>query len=147
LKHTELQKQSNKMKILLISLFLLTAILGVGFIFNTTQKQKDWPVPDADKNKVNPIAADVSSIADGKALWGTHCQSCHGKKGLGDGPKSDNLKTEAGDFSKNATQGQTDGSLYFKIVKGRDDMPGYKKKIPESDDIWSLVNYMRTFKK
>ncbi len=135
------------MKILLISLFLLTAILGVGFIFNTTQKQKDWPVPDADKNKVNPIAADVSSIADGKALWGTHCQSCHGKKGLGDGPKSDNLKTEAGDFSKNATQGQTDGSLYFKIVKGRDDMPGYKKKIPESDDIWSLVNYMRTFKK
>lgn len=135
------------MKILLISLFLLTAILGAGFIFNTTQKQKDWPVPDVDKNKVNPIAADVSSIADGKALWGTHCQSCHGKKGLGDGPKSDNLKTAAGDFSKNVTQGQTDGSLYFKIVKGRDDMPGYKKKIPESDDIWSLVNLIRTFKK
>jgi hypothetical protein len=26
-------------------------------------------------------------------------------------------------------------------------MPSFKKKIPDEDDIWALVNYMRTLKK
>ncbi len=135
------------MKAFVIVLALMTGFVGASFTFRATQQQKPWPVPDADKNKVNPINADASSIADGKALWTTHCQSCHGKKGLGDGSKAAQLKTEPGDFSKATTQSQTDGSLYYKISKGRDDMPGFKKKIPENDDIWSLVNFMRTMKK
>lgn len=135
------------MKAFVIVLALMTGFVGASFTIRATQQQKPWPVPDADKNKVNPINADASSIADGKALWTTHCQSCHGKKGLGDGSKAAQLKTEPGDFSKATTQSQTDGSLYYKISKGRDDMPGFKKKIPENDDIWSLVNFMRTMKK
>jgi len=135
------------MKVTFFILVIITGIIAAGFYFRTIDQPKPWPVPDADKNKVNPINDDASSISDGKALWGIHCQSCHGKKGLGDGSKSDQLKTEPGNFSKESTQLQTDGSLYYKIVKGRDDMPGYKKKIPENDDIWSLVNFIRTLKK
>ena len=135
------------MKAIVVVLAMMTGFVGAGFTFNAIQQPKPWPVPDADKNKVNPIKADASSIADGKTLWGTHCQSCHGKKGMGDGPKAAQLKTEAGDFSKASTQSQTDGSLYYKIAKGRDDMPSFKKKIPENDDIWSLVNFIRTLKK
>lgn len=134
------------MKILLIILTSIIIII-LGFNFMVIEDQKPWPVPEADKNKVNPINSDASSIADGKSLWVTHCQPCHGKKGLGDGPKSAQLKTESGDFSKAPTQVQTDGSFYYKIAKGRDDMPGFKKKIPENDDIWSLVNFIRTLKK
>ena len=111
------------------------------------QDKKPWITPEVDKKKANTIKADASSIADGKALWVTHCQSCHGKMGKGDGSKAAQLKTEPGDFSKATTQSQTDGSLYYKIATGRVDMPAFKKKIPENDDIWSLVNYMRTFKK
>lgn len=133
------------MKIIVIMLVSITIIV-FGFIFMRTEDPKPWPVPEADKAKVNPIKADASSIADGKSLWVIHCQSCHGKKGLGDGSKAAQLKTEPGDFSKALTQVQTDGSLFYKISKGRDDMPGFKKKIPENDDIWSLVNYIRTFK-
>jgi mono/diheme cytochrome c family protein len=110
-------------------------------------QKKPWPVPDAAKNKKNPVVANPQSIADGKALWGTHCKSCHGTKGLGDGPKSQQLKTEPGDFSKSDVQGQTDGSLFYKTLQGRDDMPGFKSKIPDQDDIWSLVNYVRTLNK
>lgn len=135
------------MKAIVVVLALMTGFVGAGFTFNGIPQPKPWPVPDADNNKVNPIKADASSIADGKTLWGTHCQSCHGKKGMGDGPKAAQLKTEAGDFSKASTQSQTDGSLYYKIAKGRGDMPGFKKKIPENDDIWSLVNFIRTLKK
>lgn len=135
------------MKTFVIILAVITGITGAGFTFKSQQEKKPWPVPDADKNKVNPIKSDASSISDGKALWVKHCQSCHGKTGLGDGSKSAQLKTEPGDFSKAATQSQTDGSLYYKTSKGRDDMPGFKKKIPENDDIWNLVNYMRSLSK
>ncbi len=135
------------MKALVIILAMLTGFVAAGFNMKTIDEPKPWPVPDADKSKANPIKADASSIADGKTLWVTHCQSCHGKKGMGDGTKAPQLKTEAGDFSKDMTQKQTDGSLFYKITKGRDDMPSFRKKIPENDDIWSLVNFMRTMKK
>ncbi|TAL44522.1 MAG: c-type cytochrome [Chitinophagaceae bacterium] len=135
------------MKTLVIILAMITGFAGTSFTLKEILQPKPWPVPDAEKTRVNPIKPDASSIADGKALWGTHCQSCHGKKGLGDGPKAAQLKTEPGDFSKATTQAQTDGSLYYKIIKGRDDMPGFKKKIPENDDIWSIVNFIRTLKK
>ena len=127
---------------------MLTGIIGftmiIGFI--TLQQKKLWVVPDADKNKVNPIKPDASSISDGKALWAKYCQSCHGKTGKGDGTKAAQMKTEAGNFTLAATQSQTDGSLFYKISKGRDDMPEFKKKIPENDDIWSIINFIRTMK-
>ena len=108
--------------------------------------QKPWPVPDAWKNKVNPIKGDAASLTEGKALWNQHCKSCHGSKGKGDGPKASQLDTEPGDFTKASFQSQTDGALYYKTYQGRDDMPSYKTKIPDANDNWALVNYMRTFK-
>ena len=115
--------------------------------FQLNNEKKPWPVPDAAKNKKNPVASNAESIAAGKALWNTHCKSCHGAKGLGDGSKAAQLKTEPGDFSKAETQSQTDGSLFYKTSEGRDDMPSFKKKIPDADEIWSIVNFMRTMKK
>jgi mono/diheme cytochrome c family protein len=121
--------------------FLFSTVTG----FSLNQKTP-WVVPDAAKNKKNPVASNAESIAAGKTLWGTHCKSCHGVKGKGDGPKAAQLKTEPGDFSKAATQVQTDGSIFYKTSEGRDDMPKFKAKIPDADDIWSLVNYIRTLK-
>ncbi|HRF17617.1 MAG TPA: c-type cytochrome, partial [Chitinophagaceae bacterium] len=97
-------------------------------------------------NKVNPIKGDAASLEKGKALWSQHCKSCHGSKGKGDGPKASQLDTEPGDFTKASFQSQTDGALYYKTNAGRDDMPSYKTKIPDANDNWALVNYMRTFK-
>ena len=129
-------------------LFILPAIVMIATAFKGLNFQKKpWPVPEASKNKKNPVAANAQSIADGKSLWGTHCRSCHGTKGLGDGPKASQLNTEPGDFSKNDVQAQTDGSLFYKTSQGREDMPGFKSKIPDQAGIWNLVNYMRTLKK
>ncbi|MEP7164864.1 MAG: cytochrome c [Ferruginibacter sp.] len=130
---------------------MIIAVLVSGFIaISFTLKvndQKPWNVPDAAKNKKNPVASNAESIAAGKALWSTHCKSCHGSKGLGDGTKAAQLKTEPGNFSLATVQAQTDGSLFYKISEGRDDMPAFKKKIADEDDRWSLVNFMRTLKK
>jgi mono/diheme cytochrome c family protein len=133
--------KSKILILLAIIVIIATAFKGLNF------QKKPWPVPEAAKNKKNTVAANAQSIADGKTLWSTHCKSCHGTKGLGDGPKAAQLKTEPGDFSKSDVQAQTDGSFFYKISQGRDDMPGFKSKIPDQDDIWSLVNYMRTLNK
>ena len=138
-----------KKSILSTAILLIAGLVTASMItgFSTFQDQKPWPVPDAAKNKKNPVASNAESIATGKELWSTHCKSCHGTKGLGDGPKAAQLKTEPGDFSKSETQGQTDGALFYKVSEGRDDMPSFKKKVADEDDRWSLVNFMRTLKK
>jgi mono/diheme cytochrome c family protein len=122
-------------------------IIFIGASFTVLQEKKPWPVPDNYKKMKNPVASDADAIATGKTLWSTHCKSCHGTKGLGDGSKAAQLKTEPGDFSVPVMQGQPDGALFYKILEGRDDMPGFKKKIPDQEDIWSIVHYLRTLKK
>jgi mono/diheme cytochrome c family protein len=121
--------------------FLFSTMTGFSFFQKTP-----WIVPAADKAKKNPVATSPASIAAGKALWGTHCKSCHGAKGKGDGSKAAQLKTEPGDFSLASTQAQSDGSLFYKTSEGRGDMPKFKSKISDADDIWNIVNYIRTLK-
>ena len=130
-----------------ISIILASSFLVVMLAFTPKgTDQKPWPVPDADKNKVNPSKGDAASVATGKALYNTHCKSCHGTKGKGDGTKAAQLDTECGDFSSAAFQAQTDGSLFYKTKVGRKDMPSYKTKIPDANDMWAVVNYLRTLK-
>lgn len=123
----------------------LTVMVMFAFVPKTTN-QTPWPVPDAYKNKANPLKGDAGSVATGKELYNQHCKSCHGTKGKGDGPKAAQLDTECGDFTKANFQSQSDGALFYKTFEGRKDMPSYKKKIPEANDIWAVVNYMRTLK-
>ena len=130
------------------ALFIISVLFAFA-LFSFAPKttiQDPWPVPDAYKNKVNPIAGDAASINTGKTLYGTHCKSCHGTKGKGDGPKAAQLDTESGDFTKASFKAQTDGSLYYKTEKGRKDMPSFKTKIQVANDIWAIINYIRTFK-
>ena len=129
-----------------IAVFVI-GLIAAGFTIKVQQTQKPWPVPAADKSKKNPVASSSESIKAGKELWSMNCKSCHGNKGLGDGSKAAQLKTEPGDFSTTTFQSQTDGEIFYKLSEGRDDMPASKKKIPDAEDRWNLVNYIRTLKK
>ena len=122
-------------------LFLLTAA------FKANQQPKPWPVPEKAAKTPNPVKSSAESISAGKQLWSQHCSSCHGKTGLGDGTKAAQLKTQPNDMTVASFQSQSDGSLFYKVSEGRDDMPSFKKKIPDAEDIWDLVIYMRTLKK
>lgn len=132
------------MKNVFIASILAVFVIAAGFTYSQV---KPWPVPDKAAKTVNAVKTSAASVSAGKALWSQHCSSCHGKAGLGDGSKAAQLKTQPDDFSKAAFQNQSDGSMYYKVSEGRDDMPAFKKKIPDAEDIWNLVNYMRTLKK
>ena len=136
----------------MITTLLATAIFSLIFLagqgVQAQAKAKPWPVPDKDKTIKAPVKmTDASVIANGKDLWAKDCKSCHGAKGLGDGPKAVSLKTVPGDFSSSDFQNATDGELFYRLNKGRDEMPNFEKKITEANDRWALVAYMRTLKK
>ncbi len=107
---------------------------------------KPWVVPANFKSMKNAVAKGDASNKAGMALYTKNCASCHGKLGLGDGVKARALKDFPGDFSKADFQGQSDGDHFFKTKTGRGEMPKYEGKLADND-IWNIVNYMRTFKK
>ena len=126
--------------------FVPILLLGFSLFLLSFQNSSDWPVPEKYQKMKNPVPADKESISIGKNLFSTHCKSCHGKEGYGDGPKAAQLETPCGDFTIEAFQKQPDGSIFYKTMEGRDDMPSFKKKIPDQEDIWHLVNFLRTLK-
>ncbi len=123
-------------------------LLTSTFLYSFTIYQtKPWEVPDKYEKMANPVTADAESVKAGKTLWTKHCQSCHGKTGVGDGTKAAQLDSEVGDLTTADAQKQSDGSLFYKTLEGRDEMPSFKKKIADEEEIWHLVNFMRSLKK
>jgi mono/diheme cytochrome c family protein len=135
-----------------MKLLTMSMVVAVSFLFvignGAMAQAKAWPVPAADKAIKAPVKlSDQSVIDNGKELWAKHCKSCHGTKGLGDGPKSAALKTKVPSFADAAFKSQTDGEIFYKTSKGRDEMPAYDKKLPDANDRWGLVAYMRSLGK
>ena len=128
-----------------MKLVMIMSIVGLALLAFTKVEQDKWVVPAKYKTMKNPTDPKVD-ISIGKSLYDKHCKSCHGKEGYGDGTKADGLKGDLGDFSSEEYQKQTDGELFYKTSFGRDDMPEYIKKIPNDEDRWLIVNYMRTLK-
>jgi len=122
--------------------FSFLVVFGIA-LMSSMAPQKVWDVPAKFKTMKNPAKADAAA---GKELWNKICASCHGKTGIGDGPKARTLETFPVDFGKAAFQGQSDGDIFYKTKTGRGEMPKYEGKIGD-DEIWQLVNYTRTFKK
>lgn len=111
-----------------------------------TAQTKPWVVPANFKSMKNPVAMSDASTQAGQVLYAKTCAACHGKTGLGNGPKAPSLKTVPTNFTKAESQNQTDGEHFYKTKTGRGDMPKYEGKLSD-DDIWNIVNYVRTFKK
>lgn len=126
-----------------LKFFALASIVLVGMLGFSIQSDP-WIVPEKYLKMENPTDPDDDENFEiGEELYMKHCKSCHGKEGLGDGPKADEQKGELGDFSSEEFQEQSDGSLYYKTTIGREDMPAYDKKMPDDEDRWLIVNYMR----
>jgi mono/diheme cytochrome c family protein len=130
---------------------MLVAVAWISASFVAPQEQKagaPWDVPAKYKAMKNPNkAGDADAIALGKTAYAKHCRSCHGNTGLGDGPKAKNLETFPGDFSSAKFQAYGDGDLYYMSFIGRNEMPNYEKKIPDEEERWAIISYIRSLKK
>lgn len=103
-----------------------------------------WVAPASEESIKNPITSNETSVAAGVLVYKKNCRSCHGKDGDGMGAEAADLKTKPTDFRNLDFAKQSDGSMFWKIQKGRGDMTAFEKDL-SADDVWNVVNYIRTF--
>jgi mono/diheme cytochrome c family protein len=125
---------------------IMAMVVSIAFLysFSLVTPGDSWVVPDKYLKMKNPVKADAVSIKAGKVLYDKHCASCHGKAGKGDGTKAASLETEPGDFSAKTFKVEPDGAIFYKTQTGREEMPSFKNKIPDEEDIWHVVNYVKS---
>lgn len=130
-------------RLLQLTLALIFSMALVSFVL-PQEAVKPWDIPEKYQKMTNPHAEDASLVKTGKMIYAKHCKSCHGNKGLGNGPRAKQLDTFPGDFSSEAFKNTTDGDLYYKSIIGRDEMPNYEKKIVDEEDRWAVIMYIKT---
>ena len=139
-----IMKKYNVMMPLVVA---FAAFLFFAFALPQDKKQGGpWTIPEKYQKMVNPIKDDAASVTTGKMLYAKHCKSCHGNVGKGDGPKAAMMKTAMPDLTTATFKKQADGVMYYQSFIGRDEMPNFEKQIPEDEDRWAIVNYMKTLK-
>ena len=94
----------------------------------------------------NPVKSDEASIAAGQTLYGTHCVTCHGTKGAGDGAQAPKFTPRPSNLADAEWKhGPTDGEIFTVIRNGvpKTSMLSFAKKMTERQT-WDLVNYVRS---
>jgi mono/diheme cytochrome c family protein len=109
------------------------------------------PNISAQTKLANPIAATPASIAAGQTAYHIRCASCHGETGKGDGkagsrgmdPKPANLTDAVW------KHGSSDAEIYAVVSDGvpNTGMVAFSKKGMTPDDIWNVVNYVKSLRK
>ena len=129
----------NPIIICIGSVFLLS------MSYNASNPQDKWVVPEEYDKMENPYSGIVDKEGIGEEIYGLYCLTCHGEEGKGDGVNAILLETSAADFSAESFKTQSDGSLFYKIATGRNEMPNFEVIITEEEDLWLVVNYLRKF--
>ena len=92
----------------------------------------------------NPVPATADSVATGRQRYVFMCRECHGNTGLGDGDMA-HAGGDIPDFTDDVwLHGSSDGEIFLVIKEGvTADMQPYADRLGD-EDIWHLVNYLRT---
>ena len=91
----------------------------------------------------NPFPLSGESIAIGSTSYTTHCSSCHGEQGVGDGPAAAALAVPPSDLQIHIPL-HTDVDLFTIVQNGfpASGMPAFDDLI-DDDAKWHLINYLR----
>jgi mono/diheme cytochrome c family protein len=120
--------------------------LGVASRIAARSEAADWGAPETAKNAANPVAPTEANLAAAKSLYASTCVQCHGDLGKGDGGDAAQYKPAPSDLTQPRMNEMKDGEIFWKITKGRIPMPGYEKRLNDTQR-WQLVNYLRVLSK
>jgi len=104
-------------------------------------------IPAEYAGMVNPVQADDASIERGAEIYTTHCASCHGDGGMGDGPAAASLNPAPAAIA-HTSQMMGDDYLYWRISEGgalepfNSGMIAWKGIIDE-ETRWDVINYVQ----
>ena len=87
------------------------------------------------------LSVSASAQNTGETVYKAKCASCHGADGKGATPAG--KATKARDFCSDDVKRETDEEWTGIIVKGKNKMPAYDKKLSESE-VKEIVAYIRS---
>ena len=85
--------------------------------------------------------ARAQDVANGEKIYKAKCVSCHGPDGKGE--TAAGKATKARDLCSADVKKESDADWTGIIVKGKNKMPSYDKKISDAD-VKDVVKYMRS---
>lgn len=124
----------------------LALIVGASYVAASQQVAADAPPLSVDAAKAlkSPVPSTSDSIARGKRLYQTHgCANCHGA----DGKALIEVVANATDLTDPSVwkNGTTEGLVFRSIRDGAGlAMPPFKTEVVAQDDLWHLVNFVRS---
>jgi mono/diheme cytochrome c family protein len=102
--------------------------------------------PGEASGPLNPLTADLATLAAGRQLYAANCVVCHGAAGRGDGPAALGLRPPPADFTQHMIPGKhTDGQVFLWVKDGFPGtaMPAWSGRLSD-EQIWQVVTYLRT---
>ena len=108
-----------------------------------------WTLPPDAEQKKNPLTVDAKLLAQGKSIFKSKCQKCHGPAGRGDGPDADPDHQENMDLTQASRAAKNpDGVMFYKVTNGRKKpkMQAFKDQLTE-EQIWAVVAYAQSLRK
>lgn len=118
----------------------MAIVVGAFLLLNAQVLRIGYP-----EDRFNPFPISSESIEMGRVSYQTSCAACHGVNGLGDGPQAAELDPPPADLRVHVPL-HTDSDLFGFIKDGVPGtaMPGQDGILTE-DEMWRLVNFLRTF--
>jgi len=107
-----------------------------------SQREGRMSAEEARKLK-SPVPFTKESIAQGRTLFARNCTACHGN----DGKAQVDVVANATDLTdpKVWGSGTSEGEIFRSIRDGAGDtMPPFKSQLRGEEDMWHLVNFIRS---
>lgn len=110
------------------------------------RRLRGWAVPSDYRDLANPVLPNEESIRAGMSHFADHCAVCHANDGSGNVEMGKGMFPPSPDMRTDATQGLTDGELFYIIEHGVrfTGMPAWSTGTVDGEkDSWHLVNFIR----
>jgi mono/diheme cytochrome c family protein len=104
---------------------------------------------------VSPLDSGAAVLAQGKVLYETYCDHCHGAKGAGDGKVASGVtvdgkekKAYAGvpNYNADALKNITEGHIFHVITYGKGLMKPHGSQV-NPEERWKIARYVKSLQK
>ncbi len=94
---------------------------------------------------VNPLDSSAAVVAEGKMLYETYCDHCHGKAGDGTGKVADKY-AGVPSYKSDGLKNITEGHIFHVITYGKNLMKPHGSQV-SPEDRWKIAKYVKTLQK